>query len=214
MNTPTRVPTIHSTELTRSPGLPEDTDLLFTSQDDWWNNACVNWQRDGWGAYARGYKEAADILAKQVMEQNALADLVVYPILFLYRQYLELQIKDLIRVSYRLLDRHEDLPLHHRLKDLWATCHPLMVEIAPHDSTEELRQIGRLLGEFSTVDPLSMSFRYPEDKHGNPSLTPTLRHINIRNVAEVVGKISVILFGAGVMFDEYLGYKAEMEVGY
>jgi hypothetical protein len=78
----------------------------------------------------------------------------------------------------------------------------------------ELAQIGRLLDEFSKIDPDSMAFRYPQDKKGNPSLAPTLRHINIRNIAEVVGKISVILTGASVMFDEYLGYKAEMEGGY
>jgi hypothetical protein len=113
---------LNSSELTQSPGLPEATDLLFTSQDDWWNNACVNWWRDGWGVYARGYKEAADLLAQEVQERNALQDLVVYPAVFLYRQYLELQIKDLIRVSYMLLDKREDFPLHHRLKDLWKTC--------------------------------------------------------------------------------------------
>lgn len=49
----------------------------------------------------------------------------------------------------------------------------------------------------------------PEDKEGNPSL-PGIKHINVRNVRDVIGKISLILDGAAAQVDEYLSFKHEM----
>ena len=43
------------------PALPDLTDTLFVSAEDWWNNACLNYFPSGWTIYAIGYKEAADI---------------------------------------------------------------------------------------------------------------------------------------------------------
>ncbi len=196
--------------LLQTPALPSSEDRLFLSQEDWWNNACLNWCHDGWGLYASGYKEAADLLVQHIEEHQVGQDALVYPALFLYRQYLELEIKDLIRQARRLKDISGDFPKHHHIADLWAVCHQLLSEISPGDSVEELKQISRLIGEFSEVDPTSMAFRYPEDKEEKPSL-PGISHINLRNIREVVGKIAVILMGASAQVGEYLSYKMEME---
>lgn len=197
-------------ELLRPPALPSSEDCLFTSQEDWWNNACVNWCHDGWGLYASGYKDAADVLVQHVEQRNSGQDSLVYPVLFLYRQYLELQIKDLIRQGRRLNDISGDFPKHHHIGNLWEVCHKLLSEIFPGDSVVELREIARLIAEFSAIDPSSMAFRYPQDKYGNPSL-PGITHINLRNVREVIGKISIILMGASAQLGEYLSFKYEME---
>ena len=200
-------------ELLEAPGLPSPEDRLFTSQEDWWNNACLNWCHDGWGLYASGYKEAADLLVQTVEQRSASQDTLVYPVLFLYRQYLELQIKDLIRQARRLQDVEGDFPKHHRIAELWAICHKLLSEVSPDDSVDELKEIARLIGEFSAIDPSSMAFRYPEDKDGSPSL-PGISHINLRNVREVITKIDNILTGASCQIGEYLQYKFEMEREY
>jgi hypothetical protein len=197
-------------ELTRPSELPSAGDQLFCTQEDWWNNACVNWCRDGWSLYARGYKDAADHLVKHVVERRAHQDVLVYPILFLYRQFLELQIKELIRLANRLLDKSDGVPKHHRISALWATCRPMLREIAPGDSDSELDDVGRLIGDFSRVDPTSTAFRYPEDREGNPSLHG-LSHINLRNVRDVIAKMSILLTGADAMLGEYLQHKLEME---
>ncbi|CAH1088210.1 hypothetical protein NTG1052_660012 [Candidatus Nitrotoga sp. 1052] len=55
-----------------------------------------------------------------------------------------------------------------------------------------------------------MAFRYPQDKDGNPSL-PGIRHINLRNIREVIGKISIILMGANAQVSEYLSIKRDVE---
>jgi len=74
---------------------------------------------------------------------------------------------------------------------------------------EELGHIGRLISEFSKVDPTSTAFRYPEDKDGGPSL-PGLSQINLRNVQDVIGKIATLFDGADAQISEYLSIKADM----
>jgi hypothetical protein len=208
MSDPT--PPVDWSELLERPALPSSEDRLFTSQEDWWNNACINWCHDGWNLYTSGYKEAADLLVQGVEQRSAGHDSLVYPVLFLYRQYLELQIKDLIRQGRRLQSISGEFPKHHHIGNLWEVCHKLLSEISPHDSVVELKEIARLIAEFSAVDPTSMAFRYPQDKDGNPSL-PGMSHINLRNVREVIGKISIILTGASIQLSEYLSFKQEME---
>lgn len=129
--------------------------------------------------------------------------MLVYPIGFLYRQYLELVIKDIIREARLLQGIDKPVPASHKLNELWMICHPLLNEISPGDSTEELKQVARLIGEFSTVDPLSTAFRYPTDNKGNPSL-PGISKINLQVVGEVVDKISNILSGAATQVSRYL----------
>lgn len=196
-----------------TPTMPSSDDRLFVSQEDWWNNACLNWCHDGWTLYSLGYKEAADLLARHIEEHGAGQDMLVYPVLFLYRQYLELEIKDLIRQGRRLQDIPGGFPKHHDIARLWRICHQLLSEIAPNDSVEELREIDRLIEEFSAVDPSSMAFRYPEDKDGNDSL-PGITHINLRNVREVMSGIGNLLTGASCQIDEYLSIKGEMAAEY
>ena len=194
------------------PELPSRTDKFFGSAEDWWNNACLNFMRDGWSLYAIGYKNAADLLVEYVEANARSQDTLVYPVLFLYRQYLELAIKDLIRQGRMLQDLAEPFPKSHRINELWKICSDLLAEISPGDSIEEQRQIGRLIEEFCQVDPTSMAFRYPEDRDGNPSL-PGIKHINLRNVKAVIGKISLVLDGADAQIGEYLSIKADMYSG-
>src|SRR5665811_1106355 len=96
-----------------------------------------------------------------------------------------------------------DFPQHHDIAGLWRICHQLLSEIEPNDAVEELREIDRLIGEFSAVDPSSMAFRYPVDKKGNASL-PGITHINLRNVREVMSGIGNLLTGASALIAEHL----------
>jgi hypothetical protein len=191
------------------PPLPSKDDKLFTTAEDWWNNACLNYSRDGWTLYALGYKDAADLLVSHVEDGGRSQDTLVYPILFLYRQYLELALKELIRDARILEEIDEPFPKTHRIDELWRICQTLLRQISSDEPIEYLDEIGRLIGEFSKVDPTSMAFRYPEDRDGNPSL-PGISNINLRNVKEVIGKIAIILDGASTQIDVYLSNKPEM----
>ena len=189
----------------KPPPLPEERDSLFEGGNDWWSNDCGSFLSEGWQTYTIGYKEAADILVTYVEENPRWQDILVYPIIFLYRQYLELAIKSLIKQARRLQNISEPFPKNHRIDQLWRVCSGLLRDISPGESEEEQNQIGRLIDEFCRVDPTSTAFRYPEDRDGNPSLyAPVIRHVNLRNLREVMDKISGILDGADAQIDEYL----------
>lgn len=192
------------------PGLPTSEDQLFSTQEDWWNNACMNWSSSGWSLYASGYKEAADALVTKVEERSTNQDTFVYPVLFLYRQYLELQLKMMVRTLRHLQDIGRDFPKGHKIDVIWTEAERLLRQAFPDESRAELVETGRLIHEFANVDPLSTAFRYPVDKDGNPSL-PGIKHINLRNVREVMAKIAMLLDGAYSMAYEHLQCKLEME---
>ncbi|GAC19580.1 hypothetical protein [Paraglaciecola arctica] len=82
------------------------TNSLFSSGEDWQSNACVNCSHDSIGLYIDGYRQAADTLAHKVVESSRDQDILVYPIVFLFRQYIELQLKRIIRESNQWGQRH------------------------------------------------------------------------------------------------------------
>jgi hypothetical protein len=198
--------------------LPGREDELFVaSGSDWWNTAHINHgSGDRWSVYANGYKDAADIVVDRINETQRHQDFLVYPVMYLYRQYLELMIKNLIRHAWMLLDEQEHDPLDsHDIKRYWTMCCKLLDRVSPDDSTTELRHIGRLIEEFCMHDPSSFAFRYPVSKPDKqsgkrrPNLT-ALKQVNLRNVQEVMRKIDGLLAGAEAQIDHYLDLKADM----
>lgn len=192
---------------------PRKNDELFKSDDDWWHNACLNFTWDNWDLYAEGYKQAADLLIEHIKERRTNQDALVYPIVFLYRQYIELRLKVLIRDGNQLHEIPENFPKHHKIDELWKQCRRILEQVWPEGPLEDLDAVEECIYQFSEKDPSSMAFRYPADKKGSPSL-PGLRYINLRNLAEVMSRLASLLDGASAGISEYLGYKREMEADY
>lgn len=145
-----------------------------------------------WYDYTTGYKEAADLLVAHVEATGRRADKLGYPILFLYRQHLELVVKNLIRVCCDALGRAQDFPKHHRLDQLWHTCAGLLLEVAPGTSVDEVRETTRLFRELSIADPNADGFRFPEDTRGHASLVGSV-DVNLSSVRDIVEKMSFFL---------------------
>ena len=75
---------------------PKKGDKLFLNNPDaWWISAFASSQSSA--IYSTGYKRAADILALHVQADDREVNFLVFPIIFMYRQYLELQLKEIIR---------------------------------------------------------------------------------------------------------------------
>ena len=145
-----------------------------------------------WYDYTTGYKEAADLLVAHVEVTGWLAVKIRYPILFLYRQHLELVVKNLIRVCHEALGHDQDFPRHHELDQLWQICARLLREISPAAAVDEVHETTRLFREFRTVDPAADAFRFPEDKRGNASFAGTLE-VDLTSVRDIVEKMSRFL---------------------
>jgi len=193
--------------------LPILGDQLFIEGKDWFNNACLNYIKDNWDLYIQGYKLAADKLVEYVTEKNVDQDLLIFPIVFLYRQYIELQLKIIIREGNKLLDIKEDFENIHELDKLWFKVKEIIIKNSFETDTNILIAIDDYISQFHKIDPTSFSFRYPEDKKRNKNLKG-LEKINIRNFSEVINKLAVFLNGCSYGISVYLETKHEMQSGY
>lgn len=179
---------------------PDERDSFPTAEDRFFENLAVRatrasaWDREhDWYHFVTGYKDAADVLVAHLEVAPRLAYKLGPPIVFLYRHHLELALKDLARQCGRLVGRDVALPVHHRLNDLWRLCIALLEEESPATiDTSEVQQTTRLLDEFCRVDLTSETFRYPEDRDGNP-WSCGLDEIDVDGIQDVVAKISLLL---------------------
>lgn len=188
-------------------------DKLFKSDFDWQNNACLNYLSDNWWPYVAGYKRAADLLVEYVKDTHRNQDILVYPIVFLYRQYLELLLKQIIQDGSRLLDMNQTLPKNHKINNLWEQSRKILIKVWPDADLNDLNTIEQCINQLSETDPFSTAFRYPTDKEDNPSL-PDIKHINLRNLSEIINKTASLLEGVSAWIGEYLENKLEMKAEY
>jgi len=189
---------------------PRKGDQLFKADVDWWHNACLNYLPDQWGVYADGYKRAADLLVELVGNMKRDQDILVFPIAFVYRQYIELRLKELVKNGNLLLGIGEKAPQHHKIDQLWRHARSIMEHAWPDGPVQDLDAVEACIRQFSERDPSSTAFRYPTDKAGNPSLDG-LKHVNLRNLSEVMERLASLLDGASMAISHYLDQKWEME---
>ena len=190
-----------------------EEEQLFKAGVEWWLNACLDPFHADWYAYTEGYKRAANVLVEHVRGKRSDLDVLVYPIIFLYRQCMELRLKHIIGNGRRLLDQTGKYPKHHKLDKLWGEARKILEEVYEGDPKEDLVQVEEYINQFCSRDPFGSAFRYPTDKNGNKAL-PGLTHINIGEFSETVMKVVRLLDGASAGIDEYLGWKMEMQSEY
>lgn len=170
---------------------PRPGDELFAPAGDHWMNAHVGPTRGA--AYLIGYKSAGDVLVEHVARHELDADTLVFPIVFCYRQYLELLLKDVLREARVYFQVDDPVPNGHSLSVLWGPLRKLLERRWTSGSPEELDAVEDGLRQFDAVDRGSSAFRYATDIAGKASLPDDLSQINLRNLAEVIEHIGVFL---------------------
>ncbi len=175
-----------------------------------------------WVLYAAGYKKAGDLLVEHGIAHGE-QHILVYPAVFLYRQYIELQLKEIIRNGNWFLDISQHcsvgFPTHHNIAELWRECRNILKNIDEEEYQKlgederdkyknDLDAIEQGINEFSEWDPNSQAFRYPIDKDDNPSVSVDQLHtITFRNLRDLVDRISSLLEGISVGISECLKAK-------
>ncbi len=167
---------------------------LFIQGEDWHNNAMLGWTHFPWDIYAAGYKDAADALVGVLAERKASLDSVVYPLVFLYRQGLELELKLILPLARRLAGKEAVADHKHGLMPLWSELRRHLEQLDPREDDKELPAIEDFIRQLDTVDPGSFAFRYPTTKKGEVSL-PELRYINVRHLSEIMDSVFMLLGG-------------------
>lgn len=172
-------------------------------------NACLNFSHDSSYGYIEGYRHAAEILAAHVVSNCRDHDHLVYPLVFLHRHCLEIQLKRIIHLGGHLLELPQCDLGHHRLDKLWADARPILEKTWPGASPEPLEDVASVVHDFAQTDPISTAFRYAADKQGNRSV-PELRHINIQTLAEVMARVTECLDGCALGLRSALDDKYEV----
>ncbi len=160
--------------------------LLFSPCDKPRYNACMNFVRrphGGYDLYAQGYRRAAHILVQHLGVAGRSQDTLIYPVVFLSRQYFELKVKYLLMQLCTLLGRPPSHGKVHDLEKLWDECAGLIREAGLEGADEAIEGVTGYIQEFHRADPTSKVFRYPMDTRGNPPL-PDSTHVDILNFHE------------------------------
>jgi hypothetical protein len=170
--------------------LPEayQGDRLFRGALDWQHNAVVDYWSLEADSYARGYKNGADYLVEVVLRDPTKRDVLVFPIVFLYRHYLELRMKDTIVYGEDLLGLPERFPAGHRLDELWRRCRTILERVLRHELQGELDKAEQYILEFAMKDVSSEAFRYPTNREGNPALPFGI--VNLRHFRDVMAELA------------------------
>jgi len=157
-----------------------------------------------WDIHITGYKEAGDLLLQNCLEGGR-QNVLVYPIFFLYRHYIELQLKEIIINGRLYLEERKRFPRGHNINRLWEECRRVVQEIdtsvepnPPEQLTRESNTVYDSLGNdinvLGQLDPSSATFRYPTDVDGNP-ITIDFAAIHLRQLPGLIERIDYNLGG-------------------
>lgn len=150
--------------------------------------ADIGWQKYmGDGCYTFGYinsyKEAGDILVEEKVP-----DLLIYPIMFCYRQYLELLLKNIYMKNNTEDYKDYVNNVSHNIIKSWEYVKPILLN---QIKDKELSFIEEVICFFDKLDSSSFTFRYEYDKRMNRNIDD--KRIDTKKVKSCIKKIDKIL---------------------
>lgn len=163
-----------------------------------------------WFGYSEGYFRAAIYTLNVAAETPDEVEWLAYPIVFLFRQAMELKMKETIRECGPIVGREIPAPEGHKFTDLWKELEMLLREVWPdHPPDPVEKALGAQLRSWQNIDSSSTAFRYPERLKGGPSLH--FKVLNLTVVAEVAQGIYDALNAIGTALDVERGCRGEAE---
>ena len=169
----------------------------------------------GWDYFVRGFRDAADVLLESVIAnpRRVPIDLLLYPLIFLYRHHFELLLKSIIIAGSKM--KQSPLPPQkiHSLLDLWRQARPLIESCFPNDNWSQNNCAERLFVAFQHVDAASQTFRYPPIRGAEAPLFKH-EHVNLRHFGDTATRLSQylqqILFGLEHKYEQQIEWESEM----
>lgn len=190
--------------------------MAFYNQDDddstWISVSFTPSPKYDFGDFAKGYFSSASMLAKQLIEKTYFPGYDAYPVIFLYRHSFELNLKNIIYWSARLLafkgveNIGEKLYNTHDLIKLAKNVEIILLKAFPKDSDlrDVVQSIVSTAQDFSEIDPDSYSYRYPISTKGDYSTRPG-QSVNLLSVSKhmdnLLENLDTINFGLNLETD-------------
>ncbi len=135
-----------------------------------------------------GYKKAADLMVERTIEDWRERDLLVFPIIFNYRHFLELSLK------YHLTTYGHGVDIapnwnSHDLVVLWSDFREMLDRYGIDDPDEVDPVVESIILNYAKVDPGSFSHRYPVDRQGK-TLPVARSELDLENLADVMNAVA------------------------
>lgn len=135
-----------------------------------------------------GYKRAADLAVAHCEECRVDRDFLIYPIIFNYRQFIELSLK------YQLATHGWTVGINaiwdtHKLEDLWKKFQEMLDRYGTPDPDEADPIVASVVAQFAKIDPKSDAYRYPVDQNGQP-LPMLFAATHLDNLADVMDAVA------------------------
>lgn len=146
-----------------------------------------------------GYRKSADALVDQALEDWSEANYLIYPILFLYRHALELNLKYIINVYGRYVGV-EPVWNTHKFNVLWPRFLEVLEGFGTEDPDRADEIVGGVVAQFGNIDPGSFSHRYPCDRFGNP-IPLVQNRVNLETLKDVMDGVFGYFTGTGGYLD-------------
>ena len=148
-----------------------------------------------------GYEEAANHLVDIALENRHRREALIFPILFLYRHYIELQLKYFIS-TYGRHAGIEPVWKTHDLTILWRRFKEILDEFVGEDQGPDDADttVENIVAQFAKMDPRSFSYRYPCDKKGRP-VPIAYNNLDLETLKDVMDGLSAYFGGCEGYFD-------------
>jgi hypothetical protein len=180
---------------------PTQGDVAFVAATDPADNAVVALEAgERLMAMVRGYKKGSDLMVASATENPTDRDDLVNPIIFNYRQFLELSLKYLISAYGPTVGVEENWKTHD-LGALWQAFARVLVSYGTPDPDKADPVVEAVMAEFSKIDPDSYSHRYPYDKKGRP-LPIATTDLHLPTLADVMKSVENYFIGCDIYLAE------------
>lgn len=173
--------------------------VLFTDNGSYKHTAHIQSQPSFYG-FTAGYKCAADELILSCIEaQKAIArDAIIFPVIFLYRHYLELSLKE-IYIHFSGEEAPQIIKTlkstNHSLIEIWKKVKPLLEEYTKTEQEQaDIEAVEDYINQFHNIDCTSFAFRYPFRKNLEPMLSKRL-NIDLNNLKERINELDAYFSG-------------------
>ena len=146
--------------------------------------------------YAEAFKEAGDKIINELEREEKAKhpDMYFFPIAFLYRHCLELQMKNIIRLGIwlKLISDNEELSGilgSHNLHLLWSKAKAVITKYWPDGDEKDIKAAECIILDFHSIDKTGQNLRYSEDKSGNKTvrnMPGSVQLIDLKDVFEAI----------------------------
>lgn len=117
--------------------------------------------------YSNSYQAAVDAILEPIVKKGrseAIDDLLLLPVLFLWRQIIELELKRYLYILDFRVNGNNTFETHHNLEKLCNKIVPLIKSsVLPDEVLMTFQSLKKLVDFYHFYDPGSYSFRYPQD---------------------------------------------------